>query len=116
MRPAVYWLTGLLLGVMAMLPYRGTHEPLMDVALRWHNIPFALVVIVAGTLGALRSRSRSELCMYVGSGLLMLCGMVQLRYFALLLYVKDLFAFAGVISAACLFAAGILILRERPDE
>lgn len=109
MRPAIYGTVGILAGVIAAIPYRGAHEPLLDFALRWYYLPVGVVVIIAVILGQLRHRS--ETYIYLSSALLFICGIVQLRYFVIALMYRDIAAIFGTISAGFLFAAGITVLK-----
>ena len=114
MRPANYGAVGLLTGVIAAIPFRGAHESLLDFALWWYDLPLALVVIIAIVLGQLRDRA--EWYVYAASTLFILSGVVQLRYVVVALMYRDFAAVLGTISAGCLLAAGVMVLKHQAGE
>ncbi len=114
MRPAIYGAVGLLTGVIAAIPFRGVHAPLLDFALRWYCLPLTLVVIVAIVLGQLRDRAEGYV--YAASTLFILSGVVQLRYAVVALMYRDFAAVMGTISAGCLLAAGVMVLKHQAGE
>lgn len=114
MRPAIYGAIGFLTGVIAAILFRGVHESLLDFTLRWYCLPLSLVVIVAIVLGQLRDRAEGYV--YAASTLFFLSGVVQLRYVVVALMYRDFAAVMGTISAGCLLAAGLMVLKHQAGE
>lgn len=113
-RPAIYGAVGLLTGVIAVVPFRGANESLPDFVLRWYCLPLALVVIVAILIGQLRHRAEGYV--YAAATLFLLVGVVQLRWLVVAAMYQSLAAAVGTISAGCLFAAAVMVLKTQVGE
>ncbi|WP_072689517.1 hypothetical protein [Rhodococcus marinonascens] len=113
-RPAIYGAVGLLTGVIAVIPFQGAHESLLDFALRWYCLPLGVVVIAAVALGQLRDRAEGYV--YAASTLFLIGGVVQLRWFVIALMYRDVAPIMGTVSAGFLLAAGAMILNTQAGE
>lgn len=113
-RPAFFGVIGLLTGIIAATPFRGAHETLLDFASRWYCLPLAMVVIAAIVVRPLWDRS--ERYVMAAGALFILSGVAQFRYFLIVLMYRDLNSMVGMISAGCLFAAGVMTLQRQTNQ
>ncbi|MDJ0402986.1 hypothetical protein QNA23_05830 [Rhodococcus erythropolis] len=113
-RPAIFGAIGLLTGIIAAIPSRGAHEAPLDFAARWYCLPLAMVVIASIVVGQLRDRS--ERYVMAAGTLFILSGFAQFRYFLIVLMYRDLYSMVGMISAGCLFAAGVMALQRQTSQ